>query len=681
MFITELFTEAEETQKICLADLSHLPRKFIGVVQRLAKFHRVNIGFDADTHTWYADDAAGLNPFMKDVKHITSAAGMGAAMHEDNGDERKLVAIFRKEKPHHAKIYLWKTGPDDNTYEMEVGQDKKRIPVTLSFAQIRQTLAKKGFNESITRAGRMLIEAHINQQLSLYKPDGKTYRQKPMPDYDENDIFSKSEPVAWDDDAEETVRNRRADFDHDENEALKRVSAEQLAKLDPRYSKLLRMRFWDDMTLEQCGAALGVGTARARQIEAKALRQLRQTSIRDKEHPLNQFRPNVTEASMTKSVPSKKEGVFNKGVEKSLGQQVAVIVLDHPDSVAYGKFVRIGETGLCHIKLNGGKLPSNWASGDMIAVRPSEVYSTWDPRIAGKEAVHREYDDVGGKTVREDTKWAKLPSGDYRNMDTGRAYAKKGDGPDNGGNSSYMTPEYMLDQYKKRLAAIAASPYKRPKEVAQLQKKIAKLSGQRSYMLHRDGTETPVSEGLQPAVLKLPDGTTQKGFWQVDNTDGNKFIKDKKNAYKNGIGYYTHHLEKNGSKVYIGDTVVAGAAQDKTDTDNGRNYNGTVGNNRWNEGAVQEDDDRHTRATVYPNGIVVKNKKGREVGEVYPAEGAFSDSSGIGWGYLHYASDYGAFGLNTTQDAYEELVDTHNEYVSNRVGAKRKPTPVRSMKD
>jgi hypothetical protein len=108
----------------------------------------------------------------------------------------------------------------------------------------------------------------------------------------------------------------------------------------------------------------------------------------------------LPEASMTKSVPSKKESVFNKGVEKSLGQQVAVIVLDHPDSVAYGVFKRIGETGLCHIKLNGGKLPG-WAAGDMIAVRPSEVYSTWDPRIAGKTAVHREYDDQGNKTVRE----------------------------------------------------------------------------------------------------------------------------------------------------------------------------------------------------------------------------------------------------------------------------------------
>lgn len=43
------------------------------------------------------------------------------------------------------------------------------------------------------------------------------------------------------------------------------------------------------------------------------------------------------------------------------------------------------------------------------------------------------------------------------------------------GHESYMTPEYMLAHYKKRLAQIAAGKHKYPKEVAQLQAKIAKL--------------------------------------------------------------------------------------------------------------------------------------------------------------------------------------------------------------
>ena len=46
------------------------------------------------------------------------------------------------------------------------------------------------------------------------------------------------------------------------------------------------------------------------------------------------------------------------------------------------------------------------------------------------------------------------------------------------GNESYMTPEYLIQKYKERLAQIASGPYKRPKEVAQLQSRIAKLEKQ-----------------------------------------------------------------------------------------------------------------------------------------------------------------------------------------------------------
>lgn len=48
------------------------------------------------------------------------------------------------------------------------------------------------------------------------------------------------------------------------------------------------------------------------------------------------------------------------------------------------------------------------------------------------------------------------------------------------GHESYMTPEYMLAHYKKRLAQIAAGKHKYPKEVAQLQAKIAKVEKQLS---------------------------------------------------------------------------------------------------------------------------------------------------------------------------------------------------------
>ena len=69
----------------------------------------------------------------------------------------------------------------------------------------------------------------------------------------------------------------------------------------------------------------------------------------------------------------------------------------------------------------------------------------------------------------------KTPSGMYRDRHTGVAYSEP-TGQD--GHDSYMTPAYMLDQYKKELARIAAGPYKRTREVAQLRAKIARLEKQ-----------------------------------------------------------------------------------------------------------------------------------------------------------------------------------------------------------
>ena len=70
----------------------------------------------------------------------------------------------------------------------------------------------------------------------------------------------------------------------------------------------------------------------------------------------------------------------------------------------------------------------------------------------------------------------KTASGMYRDQHTGVAYRGK-TGQD--GNDSYMTPDYLIQKYQERLAQIAAGPYKRPKEVAQLKSRIAKLQGHR----------------------------------------------------------------------------------------------------------------------------------------------------------------------------------------------------------
>jgi hypothetical protein len=255
--------------------------------------------------------------------------------------EGKLIAIFRKgptlDKPTGmaSKIYLWKTGPGENAFEMEVGQEKKRIPVTLPFEKIKATMALKGFTEEIENEGTA-----INESNTAYHRISVT--------------ISNPNAVAVSERNEEIQKFIRVKGD--EVDALKKAV---------EHYKKQGFKVYDAYYVEGY----------------------------DKGIP-------VPEASMTKSIPNKQGSIFNKGVEKLVGQQVAIVANDHPDNVSYGLFKRIGETGLCHIKLNGGKL-RNWAAGDMIAVQPNEVFAPWDSRLKDLTSIHREYDDNGEKIVRE----------------------------------------------------------------------------------------------------------------------------------------------------------------------------------------------------------------------------------------------------------------------------------------
>jgi hypothetical protein len=59
------------------------------------------------------------------------------------------------------------------------------------------------------------------------------------------------------------------------------------------------------------------------------------------------------------------------------------------------------------------------------------------------------------------------------------------------GNDSYMTPDYLIQKYQDELKKIAAGPYKRPKDVAMYQARIAKL--QRQQGVAEATPETTVS--------------------------------------------------------------------------------------------------------------------------------------------------------------------------------------------
>ena len=60
-----------------------------------------------------------------------------------------------------------------------------------------------------------------------------------------------------------------------EGEGLKILLDEILTSLSPREQRVLKMRFYEDKTLDQCVRETKIARGRIRQIEAKALRKMR----------------------------------------------------------------------------------------------------------------------------------------------------------------------------------------------------------------------------------------------------------------------------------------------------------------------------------------------------------------------------------------------------------------------
>jgi uncharacterized small protein (DUF1192 family) len=120
-----------------------------------------------------------------------------------------------------------------------------------------------------------------------------------------------------------------------------------------------------------------------------------------------------------------------------------------------------------------------------------KIYVWKSNSIKGRTVWHyRPAEQVKEQGVAEGERM-KTASGMYRDQHTGVAYRGK-TGQD--GNDSYMTPDYLIQKYQERLAQIASGPYKRPKEVAQLKSRIAKLQGKQG-----------VAEGLNDTQKKIED--------------------------------------------------------------------------------------------------------------------------------------------------------------------------------
>ena len=140
-----------------------------------------------------------------------------------------------------------------------------------------------------------VAEAYPKQQAARYNPNGTTYKgsANKMPTLDPNDPAHNADRygAAYDEPYE-------MDFD---KEDLKRAIAKGMSDLSDREKQILKLRFWEDMTYEEVASELGVTRERIRQIEARALRQLKHPTRSDRLRPF--VHPEMAEASLGNVLP------------------------------------------------------------------------------------------------------------------------------------------------------------------------------------------------------------------------------------------------------------------------------------------------------------------------------------------------------------------------------------------
>jgi RNA polymerase sigma factor (sigma-70 family) len=119
-----------------------------------------------------------------------------------------------------------------------------------------------------------LGEASPNQQMSVYNPDGTTYRQQKMPTYDTDDIYSKGQPVKYDPKIPD-INYPEEKLDSYEKKEVYKLINDNIDLLSPREKQIIVLRFFKDKTLAEVARIFNLSRDRILHIEAMAMRKLR----------------------------------------------------------------------------------------------------------------------------------------------------------------------------------------------------------------------------------------------------------------------------------------------------------------------------------------------------------------------------------------------------------------------
>jgi len=231
---------------------------------------------------------AGAEKRERQVQYFKHA---GESIDEAEGEPEGLPHLTKELLTHiiqqvgtegaHAivKSLQWGDGAAKELLQLIVKDLKNNISMSESVKQRLDPKCWKGKHKEGTKIkGGVRVnncvanEASPNQQAALYNPIGTTYRGEKMPTLD-------NDPV---DDAERFGPEHDEPYEQDfDKEKLKQLIAKHLDTLPKKYKMVMKLRYWSDMTLDEVSAVMGVSRERIRQIEAKALRNLRHYAKKD----------------------------------------------------------------------------------------------------------------------------------------------------------------------------------------------------------------------------------------------------------------------------------------------------------------------------------------------------------------------------------------------------------------
>lgn len=156
------------------------------------------------------------------------------------------------------------------------------VKVTVRNARLLNAIRNAGFETQADYARHLKVNPSlVNEFIAMRKsPIGEDGRLRHIPQMICDDLCALPEDLWTETQLFEKLPRNSVEFEVLESDVAELCSNKDLAqkaleRLQPRQRKVLWMRVINEKTLAECADELGVGRERVRQIEAKALRKLR----------------------------------------------------------------------------------------------------------------------------------------------------------------------------------------------------------------------------------------------------------------------------------------------------------------------------------------------------------------------------------------------------------------------